>query len=338
MRQDTLRKPAHAGLFPSRVLFSPVGAELSARFAELTGLKNHAWETMLAGDAPQRFFRGMKAGRGVFLKLIPSTHLEQHIFANRIAAWSASSGAPVLVMLPGYPVSFDAVHALCAYEWFNGEYFAVGSETQLMALADGLGVMHRSLASLPDIQLIKDNNSAFIQKMRETHAALASGDARACIEPAKVREVIRSFSLDDFDGLSAPSPLHGDVNPGNVLFSENGLKILDFEDSHFYFFPPELELSFVLERFALIHGNGTTGVLDAFVAKYADSGGSVSKLSTKQLIHCLRLLRIIALCRLQSAKIDDEREWSKMLLLWDWISLCESKKQWFPLYDSSRCT
>ena len=45
---------------------------------------------------------------------------------------------------------------------------------------------------------------------------------------------------------------HGDLVPGNIIFSNKNFFLLDFEDTHYSYFPIEFDIALVLERLILV--------------------------------------------------------------------------------------
>lgn len=149
----------------------------------------------------------------------------------------------------------------------------------------------------------------------------AGGEWTAPYEADAVKALMRECKLEELVHFSTkPTLLHGDLNCGNILFTEGGAVFIDFENAHFSYFPPELDLAYVMERFFLFQKRSEPEKMNQFMREYAKNGGLVDDIKSNDLLRALRLHRIIAFTRLMSLHIgcgeSPAGEWRKMVNLW----------------------
>ena len=332
MTSGALREPAHAGIIPVPLRLTAVPPDEAGRLSTVTGLNGYAWERLGDGAAPTVFYRGTGPKKSVFLKKIPCAHKEVQLFGDSIARWAFNQAVSANKMLPGFPVPYGAEYALFGYAWHDGEYYSRWDEGRFVRLGRELGRLHKALKTFPELDAVKGNKATFIAGLDAIRRDLAGGEKRTPFFAEDIRKIAAESSFD-LPGMSSPVLIHGDINPGNVLFSDDRLVLLDFEHSRFCFFPPELELSFVLERFMLIHGAWSPERVQRFLASYVSGGGEVTALDDACIIRNLRWLRLMAFCRLQQAQRLAPGEWTKMIALWTWINGCE-KNGWMPFISA----
>jgi Ser/Thr protein kinase RdoA (MazF antagonist) len=110
------------------------------------------------------------------------------------------------------------------------------------------------------------------------------------------------LSIDFLPGEVPCRPLHGDLNPGNVLVGERGPVFLDFEDVFHSVLPPSFELAYALERFVMVPLPDDAAALTAgriLVRGYRLHGGDPIPADPTAV---LRALALRALCALAAGQ------------------------------------
>lgn len=330
-KSDTLRPPAFSGLYTGAQSqrYVPLPAESRSYLTPLSRIAEGDWQQMTVNGRLLPFFRTLPdSDAPLFVKAVPLLQLDSQMDAGKIAAWAAGKGVGAVAVSS---VIKAGGYAFIAYPLFDGEYYRQGDRSQLSMLARGLASLHCALEDYPEKETIAVANVQMLEKCLKTRHKLASGEWLAPYHAGQVRDLMQSWSeLPHLSGVSIP--LHGDTNPGNVLFTRDRTIFIDFEDAYFSFFPPEFELAYALERFLLIFGLGGPENIDAFMGEYHRRGGKIASIDRRDIINSLRLRRIIAFTRLMAfsmQKIDTaESEWRKMIALWDWLGRSHDEAWW----------
>lgn len=137
-----------------------------------------------------------------------------------------------------------------------------GDERELLRLARLLAHTHRRLRGFPRAAEVRERarrrGREFAEARRWLGQRLAAGDTALFHEQASwaarhfalVRAVVDEVEPEQHR-LAGAQCLHGEVHPGNVLFTDDGPLLLDFEESVYRFAPPAWDLAFLVQRFCL---------------------------------------------------------------------------------------
>lgn len=209
----------------------------------------------LAGRYHVRF-----ADRTLFLRI--STRLGAPDLEQALLAHLASAKVPVNpILASGWCREQGERLRADIRPFIAGRHFD-GSIKDIQALAETLGLLHRTLATLPEgrrIQEISASRYAHFQAMRDRIAAdLDAGRTEIFKEHEPwamehldlIARMVRGLE-PRFDLLEGAQCLHGEVHPANVIFRRNVAMLIDFEESVHTQAPPSYDLAFLVQRFLL---------------------------------------------------------------------------------------
>jgi Ser/Thr protein kinase RdoA (MazF antagonist) len=232
--------------------------------------------------------------------------------------------APALIPVieAGWPRALDdGVTAALLMPFVEGRY-PRSDLAELERIGRALGALHHALAGHPD-------RLSIAARAAERDSALVALWPYSVLEvaPASCVVLLRALSVT----IAVPSlkngnpqPLHGDLNPGNILVTaERGIAFLDFENVRHSCGPVVLDLAMLVERLCRMSDDGRVNenALSALVSGYARAAGrSADTLFPAGELHRALVARNVkALCILaakqQSGHPVDEAEWLKFVLL-----------------------
>ena len=147
---------------------------------------------------------------------------------------------------------------------------------------------------------------------------LASGRLRVGPHPEALQRLAAASEIDFSGTEEAATPLHGDLNLGNLLILEAGPVFLDFEDTLHSVLPVSHELALVIERILLaspLDEADTVELGGAFLDAYRLAGGCWRPPEPDALHRvlrglALRSLCVLALCEREGTEIVRD-EWRK---------------------------
>lgn len=196
-----------------------------------------------------------------------------------------------------------------------------GDVTDAAALGAALGRCHGALAEYPDATAVRERTESVIARLTEIRD-MARQAVPAAV-PATWRDAARAAACgyDPRFAFAGPAQcVHGDVSPGNVLFSDGGAVLCDFEDAAFGFRPPLFDLAMAALRFGL---DGPEAEATARVNALLDSYGGAApdrdllrRSMTWSAHHAWMVLTALAL----DGGAPDAGEWAKPAR---WLELVE---------------
>lgn len=231
--------------------------------------------------------------------------------------------APALIPMieAGWPRPLEDGGAALLMPFIEGRY-PRSDLAELELLGKALGALHHALARHPE-------GRSIAARAAERDAALLALWPRTVLDaaPASCALSLRVLSA----AIAVPSvdygslqPLHGDLNPGNILITpERRVAFLDFENAPQSFGPVGLDLAMLIERLCRkgCEGGVSEDSLRALVSGYADATGkrAGAVLPAGKLHQALVVRNVKALCILaakqQAGHQIDEAEWLKFVLL-----------------------
>lgn len=318
------RLPAHRGLVPGQASSAPVPPDLAASLAAACGLPACTAVELGIGGGETHFFRVDGDGEALFLlKAVHPDMLPSQIAANGIASHVHNAGLRVSCLAAGFPASVamdGRTWALLGYPFIRGRHGA-GSREDLRALGRTLGRLHLAMAGADD-ECASHARSAWMGTARTILTVWDRMASGACAGPLKkdIRAVFKG--TESWIPQMGAQMIHGDLNPGNVLFSDDGVVFLDFEDAVRTWLPPEIDLAFALERFVLVvHDDDDAAecAARALMEGWRAGGGQGGRIPP--LCVLLDWLSYKALCLLSAlqdaGRPMPEAEWEKFLHLLD---------------------
>lgn len=317
------KPPAHAGLRPGSSSWKTLSGAKADQVKEWAGIQGVVRVLNTSAEWPYGHFTVAASDRVYFIKILSNTAAESQIIGDRFARWLESEGVAVSCVLEECPVKvFDGSAAMFIYDHVDGHYCLDNHD---------LSVLGRALAKLHAAMLNCPWRGQVSEKGRVRHSAIISTlhDFQDGKIGGSIPEDAKELLADDdvFNCLNMlvekAQVVHGDVNYGNVLFreSDGDAVFLDFENTETAWFSPMMELSFVIERFALVKQNDVSFKNARTVVKaYQDAGGegfshpgALSDILKGLSVRALVLLIMVAE---NGAWSIPKSEWNKFIMLY----------------------
>ncbi len=244
------RTPAWSSLHPATPTFSPVTDARHGRLCDAVGEPGALWKMGTDAMEIAGFYR-LDVLDPLFLKVVPTDHLERQERANDIARHVASRGVPTNEALDGFPVSLDDDHALFAFP-FEEVRFADAGAADLFAVGAGLARLHRALADAPFADEVTERSQTRDVYLEELRQRVIEGHGL----PLDILRIVYRTSTRLPAGPK-PQVIHGDLNAANVLFPVHGgpPMFVDLEDAAHSWHPPLVDVAMALERFVLVNAD-----------------------------------------------------------------------------------
>lgn len=325
--QKLYRNPAWSGLEPpeSGPALEPASSKLSSDICKAIGIKASVWKLNIGLDDAKFLKIIYEDGRSNFIKIVSLARCESMVRAEKIARWLKSRNLTVVAALDETPFKFSMSEYIFRYKYIYGSRIEANIE-HVKILGRELAAIHKALAEHPDIDRWTVHTNMRISVLEEVRSNIISSMLTYGPEPDFLIEVAKNTDLSFIRGIGGPRiPLHGDLNPYNVMMSNNNTKpvFLDFEDTFHSVLPVEYELSLVCQRLILIRiddDREANVLVNAFLGSYRKAGGKIPLQILDNIPIILKSLALRSLCVL----VDCERkgidiakeEWDKFILLY----------------------
>lgn len=243
-----MRPPARMGLTPDPLKWRDAGPQ-TVSLIEALDIPRDGVEAVLDANDEPAYLRITGTGQPMFIKLIPEGELEKETHAFSLAA--SLNDISALTPAPLWRREVNNDRTAFAYAWTNGRH-PTPESTDFRLLGGDIAVLHRTLGSLPDSGWIEARTARRIDALL---AAMRDQD-QAVLRMWRHWEPDARRSLDAFAELSPAIrqqgvPIHGDLNPGNILISSRKAIFLDLEDATHSALWPGLDLAKIIERLVL---------------------------------------------------------------------------------------
>lgn len=319
MSSDKLyRNPAWISLRPGLPRARPADGEIAGRLIAALGMPGDIFALRYDERDSSHFFAAVR-GERLFLKLVPASRGESLLQADAIAAWLAERGLDTVTAFEGFPRRFDEHTWLFSYPYHDARRLAPVA-SQLARLGQTLARLHRALAAHPLRGTWQQSTHARLRNLVDIRNQIAGGLLAAGPYPAEVARLAADETLDFVRADLASTPLHGDLNAGNVLYHHARVLLLDFEDVFHSVLPPLFELALAAERFVLVAVDDhqlARRLIGHLLAAYRAAGGDIAIADGDELFSAVRSLSLRSLCVLADCQRNgvaiDAAEWRKFL-------------------------
>jgi len=185
-----------------------------------------------------------------------------------------------------------------------------------------VAALHAALARHRAREEWRTHTELRLAELTAIRTGCASGKIAAGPDPDLLRRLASDRSLDFTCQDLQARPLHGDLNPGNVLMVEEKPLLLDFEDVFHSYLPVQFELALMVERFVLVRVNDDAIAVDigrGLLGSYGAEVDTKPQRATTDPVNVLRALALRSLCVLTLAASNgllvSDREWKKFFQL-----------------------
>ncbi len=308
------REPTWAGLSPGLPRWQPADPA-DARIVQVAGLDGRLLAQVPGSGASAGLYRLERDGAlPLFLKKAGADRRALLQMAEALARWLDARGVSVATALAGFPLLLPDGALLVAMPYVDGRRVAAEAG-DLAALGRSLRTLHEALSSHPDVEAWRAATRARLDRLQATRAALAEGRLAAGPDHARLARLAAEPELDFVDAGAHWQPLHGDLNPGNVLMAADTPVLLDFEDVPHSMHPPIAELCLAVERFVLAQVANEDEALRlgrVLVDNYGSPARQGSGMSPTNVLRsrALRSLSLLADAERAGVRIS-EAEWRK---------------------------
>lgn len=316
----SVRPPAWEGLKPEMPDWEVASEDIAFRIAKAVGSEGKFWAAKFGEVVSDRMFRLDKPdGRKFIFKVVEASAAAQSNEAEKASVWLSANKVPVVVSSGQYRLPSGEVIVKMPY--LEGRRVGLDAD-ELFAFGASLAKLHRALRNVPYRECWRLRTVQRLKTLSKTRQYIVSSGLALGPDPQRLLNLANDVELDFERSQWLTQPLHGDVNPGNVLISNNTPVFMDFEDTAHSVLPLEYEVLFAIERFVLVRVDND---LQASRLGKEFLKGYRSQIKTElQSVHLepINVLRSLALRSLMvlvngelSGAIVLESEWRKFFFL-----------------------
>lgn len=316
-----LKNPTWAGLYPKKPEFTPIQDDIAQALLAVLNVSGQVYSVTFDRENCHHYVIRLKQEQIFYIKLIEMESMSHQAEADQIAKWTKRQGLNVCETLFIKEMSVGMKKwALFAYPYIKGRPF-FESQQEISVLAQAVSKLHIVLKDHPDSYVWQENTLARFSVLEDIRVQLAAGQHDVGVSTKAVVALANRVDLDIFREPELSQCLHGDLNPGNIIFSDNEqVYFFDFEDVHHSYLPVITELAYVLERFILVRiesANEAVALGTLFLKNYRINGDFFyTPTRHNKLLEMLILKSICTLiyCREQGFNVI-RQEWDKFFML-----------------------
>lgn len=259
----------------------------------------------------------------IFIKLVDAAHRDSTERAEAIAKWLAELKIDVAAPIEGFPRVLADGRIAVAAPFVDGRRLRAEPD-DLAALGRTVAELHAALAAHPGRDAWRRSSEQRLAHLAGVRQDIVAGRLSGGPKPAMLRRLASDDTLDFTGRGLAATPLHGDLNPGNVLLDHDSRRVLllDFEDVFHSVLPPVFELALMVERFVLVpvpDDHVAEPCAQILLKSYRAAAGGAPLAAGAGASRILRSLALRSLCTLASGERDgmsvDADEWHKFFVL-----------------------
>lgn len=290
------------------------------------------------GQGPSNMYRLSGPKDDSFVKIYSPQAARLGYRSETLADWVADRSKLITPSKNGFPRylkngSLAGVRGYC-----NGKRVPV-TISAMRKLGESLAKLHCSLASHPERETWLTNTDRRLDLVEMTRDDLVANRLKAGPDPTLLAGLAATPNLLFRQSETSRIPLHGDLNPGNLMMESGRLQIFDFEDVGHSVLDSCFDLTVVIERFVMMCRDITDGqrveISHAFLIGYRDSGGILSVPEHLLFADIPRALSLRSLCLLAYAESKGvsvpDAEWRKFLFLF--TKAGEMKTLWNKVFS-----
>ncbi|GAA0612318.1 MULTISPECIES: phosphotransferase [Thalassospira] len=316
----SIRPPAWEGLEPAIPGWEVASKDIAFQIAKVVGSEGKFWAAKFGDVVSDRMFRlDEPDGRKFIFKILEDSEVCQSEEAEKASAWLASNKVPVVVASGQYRLPSGEVIVKMPY--LEGRRVGLAVD-ELFAFGVSLAKLHKALRNVPHRERWRLRTAQRLKALSKTRQYIVSSGVELGPYPQRLLNLANDAELDFERSQWFTQPLHGDVNPGNVLILNNTPVFMDFEDTAHSVLPVEYEVLFAIERFVLVRVDND---LEASRLGKAFLHGYRSQIKTElqsvyiEPVQVLRSLALRSLMVLVNGELSGskvlESEWKKFFFL-----------------------
>lgn len=219
-----------------------------------------------------------------------SSRIGHPALEKEITDYLFSQGVPVNPILYFNTIEWKGrLYRLDVRPFLGGKHFN-GSNQSIVQLTRAVRMAHNYLKIYEKSSRVKKNATKrfeCLKKIREiltislnqrSFEIFAENAEWAEENEGWLRGMVEKFE-PNFHCLPEAQCLHGEIHPGNVIFMDDGVKLLDFEESVHMFAPPAWDLAFLVQRFCLSGKPGGSVLRERLRIVENEYGGCLSELT-----------------------------------------------------------
>ena len=305
------RRPAFSELWPAPRKFTVVESETADWLQKVTRLATNS-------SPPFGHYRILGYDRA-FVKVLSPGDADQHVKADALAEDAFAEG----VTLPAKRWVYGAEDIRVGiYPYIDGRYGEV-TEVDAEHLGSALASLHVALRQSEQSEVIRSASNMRLHVLEARRRQVSAGIGTLGPFPDKLQSLMAEEE-DAFNLVDDGQIVHGDLNPGNILFDQkNGSPIfIDFETATVSWHPIETDVAMVLQRLALVPSEDFSqavsygqALLNAYALHSDIRDGFTSEGLMKAMIW-LSVRNLALLAELESqGRTVEKSEWSKFFTL-----------------------
>ena len=139
------------------------------------------------------------------------------------------------------------------FQYLEGKF--INNEcNNLKLLAKELYKFHNKIKKFNSKDLIKINTLLRLRKLKKERELFLKDFNKKDFLLNKVYKILKkenNFFTFIRRNISKSIPTHGDLVPGNILLNNDHVFFIDLEDTHYSYFPAEMDIALIIERLIL---------------------------------------------------------------------------------------
>lgn len=303
-----LNKPASKSIALTDATWLEVTSNKANKLRELTKLEGTFHQLNFTDEGLVGHYKVNSDDGVLFIKIINLAARKTQILAEEISKHLFKTGTNTVSLLQDFPkVNYMHNIMILGYPFIYGTYVEPKLEN-ISLVSSELGKMHLGLKKFNDTSTIEQNSNRHLEFCFSNAPKLLLQLKESNIDASAIKETI--YSLMKQELMSTAQPIHGDLNYGNILVSDDDKKIIfiDFEEATRSYFNPMVDVAMVIERFIKTYKCNQDNLLVEFKKSYINVTGEWFKTSS-QLSNILRSLSARALLLLASVNKDETNDW-----------------------------
>ncbi|MDI9817763.1 MULTISPECIES: phosphotransferase enzyme family protein [unclassified Legionella] len=314
-----VKNPSWQSLFPTLPEFVPFEGKELLPLQEILNIDGTSYLVKFDKKSTLAFmFASAKDNKRYFVKKIPDREREHYEESEQLTKWLNPVEFQVNASLYNYIDANDG-SIFYVYPYVDGTRLLPNPE-QLILLGTALAKLHKMIKDYPEKPTVIHRTHKRINQLEYLQKEIALGKHPVGPIPDYVKQFAlkHHFNLINSDNSQI---LHGDLNPGNLLITEDKtICFFDFEDALHSYSPVLFDLTFIIERIIFNHTDSKSDALilsNIFMKAYRESGGIYEYQQSDE--YSLSILALKAFCLLTFSEISGNltlnSEWHKFFKL-----------------------